>query len=438
MSSLIHIHRDSGSSMRLSLITPLLVAEPLARLTPHPQALLATLAAPRTRTCNCVLLDNSPLHLADDAHQNDPSFLAHIIEEGLGCGGLPRQRRRRASRDRSREKPGAPAKKSSVDPAKLLATGRAAIEQAAVAIGVELVGVVFERLPRGSDPGAFKCWIDSECGVDGRLLGDASRHLRDALWSVVPGRPGISCSSPGRTRPLFSESDFERFRGMRVQIALLEPTVDGRRRLVGELLGLGTLPDSGDGEAEGEEPCVLVHDETAGAPVSAPLALVQLGDRSTLLPLNAKSGPLALAKPSGGKTDSLEASAFIEEQLNSAPVAVFVKRCCPHSRRLLKVLRDEVGLEPGDERLHVVSLEGRTDMVVLQQHLRMRTGVSTAPHCFFANGWVGGVSELEALVEAGPGRVAARLMEAVSEHDRRTMLEEERSRWVSEGLLVED
>ena len=47
----------------------------------------------------------------------------------------------------------------------------------------------------------------------------------------------LEVSSPGLDRPLISDKDFERFKGIRIEVRLYEP-MDGKKLLEGELLGL--------------------------------------------------------------------------------------------------------------------------------------------------------------------------------------------------------
>ena len=333
-------------------------------------------------------------------------------------GSSNRKRNPQRSRSGSRRSPAATPAGPPLDVDEKLAAARAAFQNVCDSYEdppLEFIGAVLQRVPKGPHGGSFKCWIDSECGIDAALLGEASQQLRDALWEALPNRPGISVLTPGRTRPLFHAADFERFRGQRAQVTLRKPTDDGRKKLVGELLGVLGPED---------EPAryVVVRDESAGMPVHAPFDSVAVGEKTSLLPLHAASGPLAQAKPKrGGKLPGEEeAEAFVVGELARAPIVVFLKSYCPYCRRALKVLREDGGLEPGDPRLHIVKLEDRADMIAVQQHLKVRTGESTVPRTFFFGASREGVQvalgaeELEALVDAGPGRVMARLMEAES------------------------
>ena len=281
---------------------------------------------------------------------------------------------------------------------------------------------VLSQFPTGEHPGAFKVWVDSEVGLDAALLGAVSVRLRDALRDTVEGRPAISVLTPGRTRPLFTPNDFDRFSGLRVQLTLrsTDPAVAaGRRKLVGELLGVDVQKDVA---------YAVILDESAEDVLRAPLSSLQYGEKTALAPRNADSGPLAYGKPRrGGKVEGEAAAATaVATELLEAPVVAFVKSYCPHCRRALKVLREGLGLDPGgdDGRLHVVALENRPDMVGIQQHLKQRTGAGTVPRIFFGtDGWVGGADELEQLANAGPGPLAARLMVAVEQHERRLLVE---------------
>ena len=100
------------------------------------------------------------------------------------------------------------------------------------------------------------------------------------------------------------------------------------------------------------------------------------------------------------------------------------------------------GLDADDARLHVLDVDsvpcdaagtgaaGRRLMRhAIRYEMKLRTGRSPLPACLMHGvvdqrdggasastgpfeGWVGGVDDLDALVAAGPGRLAARLMEA--------------------------
>jgi len=104
------------------------------------------------------------------------------------------------------------------------------------AMGYELVGVEFH--PR-RDSSLLRIYID---GKDGVTLDDCRRvsHQIGGVLDVedpIAGRYTLEISSPGLDRPLFEPRDFVRFAGSEVRIQLRE-LLDGRRKLIGRLLGM--------------------------------------------------------------------------------------------------------------------------------------------------------------------------------------------------------
>eukprot|EP00316_Scyphosphaera_apsteinii_P012258 CAMPEP_0119303902 /NCGR_PEP_ID=MMETSP1333-20130426/5256_1 /TAXON_ID=418940 /ORGANISM="Scyphosphaera apsteinii, Strain RCC1455" /LENGTH=409 /DNA_ID=CAMNT_0007306681 /DNA_START=130 /DNA_END=1360 /DNA_ORIENTATION=- len=340
--------------------------------------------------------------------------LDEFIRDQLPVSSQPGQRRRKKEWNPAKRKPHKREKVlgklegPALSHSELLHVARPALAAAAKDLGIEFVGVVLSRPPRGPTPSAFKCWIDCEGGVMASALTEASAALRDALWGAIPGRPAITVMTPGPARPLFSLADFERHCGLRAQVTFRE-VVDGRRRLVGELIGTET--DDADEYA-------LVLDESAGKTLRAPLSTMLFGERTGLLPLDVPSRSSPLTKHSGGGK-AKEAGAFVDAVLASAPVVVFANSMqCSFCQRALRVLQ-ESGCCIGDSRMRLVVIEGRADMAAIQKDLRRRTGGGSLPRVFMSGvartaggGWVGGTEDLEALVAAGPGRVHARLQEA--------------------------
>lgn len=53
----------------------------------------------------------------------------------------------------------------------------------------------------------------------------------------IAGRYTLEISSPGLDRPLFEAAHFDRFAGSRVRLHLRE-LLDGRRKLIGRLVGM--------------------------------------------------------------------------------------------------------------------------------------------------------------------------------------------------------
>ena len=104
------------------------------------------------------------------------------------------------------------------------------------AMGYEWVGMEF----RPSRPSALlRVYIDSETGI---TLDDCQRvsHQLSGVLDVedlITGRYTLEVSSPGLERPLFEARHFERFAGSQARLRLREP-LEGRRKLVGRLLGM--------------------------------------------------------------------------------------------------------------------------------------------------------------------------------------------------------
>ncbi|MCU0808203.1 MAG: ribosome maturation factor RimP [Candidatus Contendobacter sp.] len=104
------------------------------------------------------------------------------------------------------------------------------------AMGYELVGVEFHA---HRDNALLRIYVDNENGIS---LDDCQRvsHQLSGVLDVeepVTGRYTLEVSSPGLDRPLFDAAHFNRFAGSEVRIQLRE-LLDGRRKLVGRLLGM--------------------------------------------------------------------------------------------------------------------------------------------------------------------------------------------------------
>jgi ribosome maturation factor RimP len=103
-------------------------------------------------------------------------------------------------------------------------------------MGYELVGVEFH--PRRANS-LLRVYIDSENGI---TLDDCQRvsYQVSGVLDVedpIAGQYTLEVSSPGLDRPLFDTTHFERFAGSQVRVQLRE-LLDGRRKLVGRLLGM--------------------------------------------------------------------------------------------------------------------------------------------------------------------------------------------------------
>ncbi len=115
-------------------------------------------------------------------------------------------------------------------------TLRRALAAAVETLGYELVGIEFQRR---RDSSLLRVYIDSEAGIN---LDDCQRasHQISGVLDVedpIAGRYTLEVSSPGLDRPLFEPAHFVRFAGSEVRIQLKE-LLDGRRKLLGRLLGM--------------------------------------------------------------------------------------------------------------------------------------------------------------------------------------------------------
>ena len=104
------------------------------------------------------------------------------------------------------------------------------------AMGYELVGVEFHP---SRDSALLRIYIDRENGVG---LDDCQRvsHQLSGVLEVedpIAGRYTLEVSSPGLDRPLFEAAHFNRFVGFKARLHLRE-LLDGRRKLVGRLVGM--------------------------------------------------------------------------------------------------------------------------------------------------------------------------------------------------------
>jgi len=104
------------------------------------------------------------------------------------------------------------------------------------AMGYELVGLEFHARHANA---LLRVYIDSEAGI---TLDDCQRvsHQLSGVLDVedpIAGQYTLEVSSPGLDRPLFEARHFTRFAGSEVRIQLKE-LLEGRRKLVGRLLGM--------------------------------------------------------------------------------------------------------------------------------------------------------------------------------------------------------
>ena len=117
-----------------------------------------------------------------------------------------------------------------------LRTLRPMIAAVVEAMNYELVGIEFH--PHRANA-LLRVYIDSEKGI---TIDDCQRvsHQLGGVLEVedpVAGRYSLEISSPGLERPLFEAQHFIRFTGSEVRLQFTE-LVDGRRKLIGQLLGM--------------------------------------------------------------------------------------------------------------------------------------------------------------------------------------------------------
>lgn len=103
-------------------------------------------------------------------------------------------------------------------------------------MGYELVGV--EYLSQHS-PAVLRVYIDSEQGINVDDCAKVSHQISGVLDVEDPIRSAynLEVSSPGLHRPIFRESDFEKFVGHIAKIKLSIP-FEGRRNFKGMLNGV--------------------------------------------------------------------------------------------------------------------------------------------------------------------------------------------------------
>lgn len=102
--------------------------------------------------------------------------------------------------------------------------------------GYELVLVEITGLPSRRN---IRVFVDREGGINVEDCARASRIIDPFIESrsVFPGSYVVEVSSPGLDRPLFKETDYERFAGKKVRIRLHRP-IENRRNFTGILRGL--------------------------------------------------------------------------------------------------------------------------------------------------------------------------------------------------------
>ncbi len=109
-------------------------------------------------------------------------------------------------------------------------------EPIAERLELELVEVEYRKV---AGSWQLRVILDKENGIGVEDCRGFSEELGRALdeADLVADSYVLEVSSPGVERPLKKEDDFRRFAGRRVQVVVFAP-IDGRKRLIGQLLGL--------------------------------------------------------------------------------------------------------------------------------------------------------------------------------------------------------
>jgi len=104
-------------------------------------------------------------------------------------------------------------------------------------MGLELVEIQFRREGHGW---VLRIYIDTERGVTLDDCAAVSRQVSAYLdvEDLIEYAYNLEVSSPGIERPLTKKNDFERFKGRKARIKLVEPLVEDQRVLTGVLIGL--------------------------------------------------------------------------------------------------------------------------------------------------------------------------------------------------------
>ncbi len=104
-------------------------------------------------------------------------------------------------------------------------------------MGYELVGVEYLSGYQGGN--LLRVYIDHENGIGVDDCALVSHQLSGVLdvEDPLPGQYSLEISSPGLDRPLFDAEQFERYVGHKVNVKL-DPSIGGRRKYKGRLLGL--------------------------------------------------------------------------------------------------------------------------------------------------------------------------------------------------------
>jgi ribosome maturation factor RimP len=125
---------------------------------------------------------------------------------------------------------------------------RELLEPAVVDLGYELIGVEWVGSRRGP---VLRLSVDSPSGVNAQDCASISERVSPVLdvSDPIDARYTLEVSSPGIERPVQRSQDFERFKGYRAKIRLIEGLP--RRRYTGEIVG--TMDDELVVDVDGKE-----------------------------------------------------------------------------------------------------------------------------------------------------------------------------------------
>nr|CDS28164.1 glutaredoxin 1 [Hymenolepis microstoma] len=87
---------------------------------------------------------------------------------------------------------------------------------------------------------------------------------------------------------------------------------------------------------------------------------------------------------------------FVQEQIKSAHVVMFVKKTCPYCTNAMEILRSQYGPNFTENDVHVIDIAKRDDRDAIQDYLNKITGARTPmyeslPNPFFVEEWYHGV-----------------------------------------------
>ncbi|VDO04697.1 unnamed protein product [Rodentolepis nana] len=98
---------------------------------------------------------------------------------------------------------------------------------------------------------------------------------------------------------------------------------------------------------------------------------------------------------------SSEIENFVQEQIKSAHVVMFVKKTCPYCSDAIDILRSQYGPNFTENDMHVIDIAKRPDHEAIQDYLCKITGARTVPRIFIGQTSIGGCSDLDKLKKTG-------------------------------------